>query len=125
MKHGMAWLGRLLMVALFGSPVALLGGCDGQAGQLCDVICECELCNDRQEDECVISLQAQFDIAEAYGCAEQADAYVECMLDNNDCDDTSFSVSNKCGDDAEDYGKCINDNSDIGGIDDDQQAPTG
>jgi hypothetical protein len=104
------WIRHGLVATMLSAPV-LVPACSGTSGTVCDAICECELCNDRQEDECVIDVQRQIDVAEAYGCDAEATSYTDCVIDNNDCDENNFEVSQKCQDDAQDLFTCINDAS--------------
>ncbi len=98
----------------FGGPAALVGGqgCT-LAGDFCDAYCECERCNDREEDDCNLSVGAIFDVADAYDCTAEADAYFECAIADNDCDDNVFSVDDGCQGEIEDLFECIDDNSDL------------
>lgn len=112
-------LGRQLLkhcafVVLFGVPVALVGsqGCT-LADDYCTVFCECERCNDRQEDDCGISVAAAFDVADAYDCTAEADEFYKCAIDDNDCDDNNFTIDDGCSGELEDLYDCLDDNSDI------------
>ena len=102
---------RMAIITTLGLPFILLQPACSTAGNICDAICECTKCNDRAEDECEIQVNAALDVADSYGCNDEADSAVECTLDNNDCDDTSFEVSAKCADDFEDLARCVDDNS--------------
>ncbi len=109
------WLARILMVGAGAVPLmtGTGSGCGGTAGSICEAVCDCQLCNDREEDECIIDADRSLDIADAYGCSEEADALADCVIENNDCDDNVFQVDPKCSDDLEDLYDCINDNSDL------------
>ena len=64
-----------LLVALL-----LMTTCTGRAGEICDLVCSCTECNDRDEDLCVINENAELDRAAAYGCTEEYDTYLDCVL---------------------------------------------
>lgn len=115
----------MLLVAGGALPMMMSSGsgCGGTAGSICDAICDCQLCNDRQEDECIIEADRALELADAYDCSEEADAAADCTIENNDCDDNVFQVDSKCADDFEDLYDCINDNSDLDGQGQGQPEP--
>lgn len=101
------------LAAFLLSPVAVgLGSGCGTAYDVCEVVCECTKCSDRARDECEIEVDRMVDVASAYDCVDDMDVYVECVMTDSDCDDTSFS-SNDCAEDFADLADCIDDNSDI------------
>jgi hypothetical protein len=102
------------VLAALSAPVLLVGsqGCT-LAGDYCDVYCECELCNDREADDCDVVVEAAFDLASAYDCADEADLYYECAVKDNNCDNTDFRVDDSCDDERTDYFKCVDDASDL------------
>lgn len=105
---------HLALVAFLCLPVGVAAGqgCT-LANDICDVFCECEHCNDRQEDECLIRVAQARDTADEYECAEESDEFWECALDRNDCDDANWSIDDGCADELADLTECIDDNSDI------------
>ena len=106
---------RVLVFSLGTALVASVAvpGCGTQADELCDIQCECERCSDRRWDECGIDANAQADQAAIYGCQAEYDEFIECAIDDNDCDDNSFSIDDSCDNEREDFAECIADNSDI------------
>ena len=105
---------HLALLAFLGVPVSFVAGqgCTVST-QLCDLFCECEHCNDRQEDDCQIVVQESLDRGAAYQCETEVDAYWDCALQKNDCDDNVFSVDEGCNDERDDLYECVDDNSDI------------
>lgn len=84
----------ILKALLLIGPLAS-AGCGSQASQLCDLACECEHCNDYEEDLNCVQLQAQQDIAEAYECSEEWEAWASCVEEKAECDEDEarFSTS--------------------------------
>jgi hypothetical protein len=107
----------MLMLSVFPLAVALApgAGCQSDAAELCDLRCECQPCNDREEDECVISSEADAERATNYECEPEYDSWIECALNNNSCDegDNDFDIDEDCNDDRADLEECIADNSDL------------
>jgi hypothetical protein len=83
-----------------------------RAAEYCDMRCECELCNDREFDLCVIDKDSDLDTAAAYECADEYDKYHDCRLDRSDCDDYNWSLDgDDCADDHQDYLECVEDST--------------
>ena len=92
----------------------VLSAC-GRAAELCDAMCECELCSDRKLEECEISTDTAIDEADAYDCADDFDAYLQCQLDEADCDEHNWRVEDdSCDSERDDYVECVSDASDLG-----------
>lgn len=106
MKKGLSFL---LLVALG----AFSAGCKGTSGEYCDLVCDCEGCNDEEYDECVIQADAGEDTASAYDCSAEYDEYFACAIEDNDCDNDNFVVDSGCAGEAEDYLECLDDGSDL------------
>ncbi len=99
---------------------AAASGC-GQAVEYCDLKCECELCNDRVYDACVIDKDGDIEEAEAYGCEDDYDELLQCRMDRADCDDNQWRIDgDDCNDESQDYHECVDDASDLG----DSTGPT-
>ncbi|HSO00083.1 MAG TPA: hypothetical protein VLS89_17440 [Candidatus Nanopelagicales bacterium] len=99
----------LLLLALG----ALTSACGGTAGEYCDLFCDCEGCNDREYDACLVNFEAQIDTAEAYGCDDELVDYEDCVLERADCDGDDFEVDADCFDEVAELAECISDNSRI------------
>ena len=69
---------------------AFASACSGVAGEYCDLYCDCEGCSDEEYDE-----------------------YVQCALEENDCDDDNFVVDSSCAGEAENLLECLDDGSDL------------
>jgi hypothetical protein len=84
----------ILKAMLLIGPLAA-AGCGSRASQICDLVCECEHCNDYAEDINCIQLQAQQDIAETYECSDQYEAWATCVEEKGECDEDEarFSTS--------------------------------
>ncbi len=108
---------RLIAFSLCTAAFASIAipGCATQADELCDLECECERCSDRARDECGINNAAFVDRASIYGCDAELDEYLQCAVDDNDCDDNDFEIDDSCNDERDDLFECIADNSDLGG----------
>jgi hypothetical protein len=68
------------------SMVAL--GCNGAAGELSSLECDCEHCNDWEEDESLDQYQRDQEVADAYGCGDQWDEAMTCLIEQGSCDET-------------------------------------
>jgi hypothetical protein len=85
----------------FTKAIVLLGlgaataGCGSQASDLCELICECEHCNDYEESLDCIVVTAQSDMADAYGCEEKWSAWATCIEEKGECEEeeANFSTS--------------------------------
>jgi len=86
-------------------------GCH-RSGEICDIICQCESCSDRDYDECIISYDALEDVAATYGCLDDYDRAYDCVMDQgNNCIADNFIPDADCGNEIADIGECIDDNS--------------
>jgi len=63
-------------------------GCGGPGAELSGLICDCEHCNDWEEEDTLDSLNTAADVADAYGCPDDWDAYMTCQVDKGRCDET-------------------------------------
>ena len=105
-----AFIRRVSFFAITATPMFLLvAPACSTAGDLCDLICDCQKCNDRALDNCEIGVDALIDASDAYGCNDDADTATQCVIDNNDCNNNNFQISNKCLDDLQDLSRCIGD----------------
>jgi len=98
-----------LLACLIVAPMT--AGCH-RSGEICDIICECENCSDRDYDECTIKYDAAEDIASTYGCLDQYDRAYDCVANkSNNCIADNFGPDIDCLDDITDVNKCIDSNS--------------
>ncbi len=104
--------GWLILLAALGASTA---GCSGSAGEYCDLKCDCEGCNDQEYDECIVHTEAAQDRGSAYDCDEEVDVLMECILNDNDCDEIAgveiFTAD--CGDEQDDVNDCLSDGTDL------------
>ncbi|NUQ71948.1 MAG: hypothetical protein HUU21_00015 [Polyangiaceae bacterium] len=82
-------------------PLSLaVAGCGGIGGELTDLMCECEHCDDWREDKIIASLDASQEVASIYGCDVEWESVVQCEIDEGSCDDDearwSVSEPGKC-----------------------------
>ncbi len=82
-------LGQIMVVS---TAAALATGCGGLAEDYCDALCECEKCNDRQAEECLINADEILDTADAYECSGPAEDYYNCTIDSSVCEDNSWNL---------------------------------
>jgi hypothetical protein len=118
---------RLLVIGGFALPIGavIAPGCGGLPSDVCDVICECERCNDRAEDECLIRANRRQDTAAAYGCEDESDDYGNCVVDNNNCEQSQFQPGTRCNDDYQILLDCMVDNSAVINISSGNNGQTG
>jgi len=79
-------LALALAVALTAAPLA----CAGLPEERCDAICACLECAEVERDACVVDTAAASDTADAYGCGDPYEAYVDCELTKSRCRDDRF-----------------------------------
>lgn len=105
---------NILITALVGLALAApVMGCT-RASAVCEVICECEHCNDQAKIEACNQLETAEDVASAYDCSEKWDAYGACVEERGVCDATEsrFSTRNdmdedRCQNEADALDLCI------------------
>lgn len=98
-------MGALLVLGL-SSALLSATGCGSSATELCDTKCDCEGCNSREYDKCIIDTEAAIDVASAYDCSDQYDALEECQLKRSRCDDRTWHLE---GDDCSGERKVLSD----------------
>ncbi len=112
MKSSAVLGGMMVGMTLLGVAAS---GC-GRSVEYYNMMCECELCNDRKYDECIISTDAELERAAAYECDAEAEEYLDCVIAKADCDDNRMELdSDDCDNESEDYYECIEDATDLGG----------
>ena len=80
---------------------------------MCEAHCDCTGCNDREEELCSVAFQANYDVAVAHGCELEAQEFLSCAAEDNQCNDHAFLVDDSCGDELTDMSTCIEDSSDL------------
>ena len=102
----MKWRMGLVLLSMGGWLVGAASCGNSTANEWCDLVCKCEGCNDREQDDCVLALTANIDRADAFGCdAERAD-YDDCRKRQGDCNDNDWQV-NGCTDYRDRLDDCI------------------
>jgi hypothetical protein len=96
-------------------------GCS-RAQVVCDLVCECEHCNDQEEIVTCDQLEVQESVADAYACGDAWEALTVCQEEKGTCDvdEARFETQNDNGEDrcAQERGTlsdCIDDASAHGG----------
>jgi hypothetical protein len=86
---------RALAIMLFMTPAAVLPVACSQPSRICDLICECEHCNDITEEYKCQAADASQEIAEVYGCEDDWEAYGDCIEDEGECDEDEARFSTR------------------------------
>lgn len=90
-----------------GAAAIVLTAC-GRAGEYCEEMCDCELCNDRKMDECIIQIDTTLDVTGAYDCDDDYDKYLQCRIDRAVCDNHNWRVENNaCDTEQTRYVECV------------------
>ncbi len=79
----------------------------------CAEYCDCERCNDTELEECEIRREGRIDYYAIYDCDDLYIEYLECVLDEADCDqdDDWYVHGDDCDHEREDYRDCYDDGS--------------
>src|SRR5690606_29202815 len=64
-------------------------------------------------DSCEIEVDRMIEVAAAYECEAEADAYFECVLADNECEDTQFTADDCNMEELVDLLECIADSSEL------------
>jgi hypothetical protein len=76
----------LAMIVVVVLGCAVVAACT-QADAVCNLVCECEHCNDvRAEYECA-SWNNRQEVADVYGCGIELEDYLTCIEENGRCDE--------------------------------------
>ena len=65
--------------------VALAAGCTSPYVELCERGAVCRGANDRDIDACIVEQEEREEVASIFGCDDQWNAYVDCMVDRGTC----------------------------------------
>jgi hypothetical protein len=106
---------RRILTFLAGFALASASAaCGSRAGEICDAKCDCENCSSSEYDECVITYEAEEDIASEYGCVDKFDDRHICIMKRYDCSIKLFDAAIvSCLDDYTDYEGCKRDGSSL------------
>lgn len=101
------------MLIFFGIPLAI-SGCT-RAAIICEIICNCEHCNDQAKIEACNQLGTAEEVATAYACNDRWEAYTVCVEQRGTCDEKNsrFTTRNdadedRCQDEIDALDDCIN-----------------
>jgi hypothetical protein len=98
---------RLAVCLALATLAAPLTGCGDVLADRCDAICSCENCGDRDLERCEIEVGTDLDVAAAYGCIDELEAYYECQLEEFECNGREYEDDNRaCLNEREDYQRC-------------------
>jgi hypothetical protein len=108
----MAALRTAFALALVLGTVAV--GCGSASADLCDAVCECQNCSDKNYDECIVGSDAILDAADVYGCTPEAEDLFDCQIRKYRCMDGNFTVpAADCASAQKDFDSCIKSGSAI------------
>src|SRR5262245_11621738 len=93
---------------LLGSVLSAgLLSCGSTEDAVCTAKCDCEFCSDRDFNECLDHLDADFRAADRLGCADLYDELLACEDDTGRCRGSDFDTS--CGPEKDRLERCIGD----------------
>lgn len=84
-----------------------LTACGTSIDQLCQEVADCQGWSEAQLEQCRSESNAQRDLAEDAGCAEESDAWVDCVYDHRRCEGEQFIYADACGDLLTSIQRCI------------------
>ena len=99
MSNVISTLRSALPIALAVASLAL-GGCGSKWKTYCEDQAQCIGGNDMDIDACMVSHDADRDVAAAYDCADAYDKYQECKEKTGSCKDKSYTTDCKVEDGA-------------------------
>jgi len=91
---------------VFGLGLVVLGlGCGTTADDVCSAKCDCEVCSDREYDDCLNHFDDNARTADRLGCADLYDELIACEDDTGICRGREFDTA--CGPERDRYEHCI------------------
>ena len=96
-----ARLSALAALAMLG---AFAAACSNPYGELCERGAICRGANDLDIDACVIEQESRADVASIWGCDDQWNNYVDCMVDRGSCSGDKLSG---CDDAKDQWKRCV------------------
>ncbi len=86
-------------------------------GQYCEEYIDCLDGNLEDEKACVLEAQEAERVAKVYGCSDELNDYVDCMMEDARCESMGpvdyWTSDGDCDDDYADYLDCLADESDL------------
>lgn len=86
--------------------VSQVSGCGTSSEAVCDQVCDCTGCSNREYDDCVDDLDDLERDAEDDGCTAEHDDLMDCLGDELDCDDDRVDIG-RCDGELEDLAECL------------------
>ena len=104
-----------LSLALLVTPVIALS-CGSGASQLCNDICACEGCSDKEAEDCQDAAQELDEDVAKEECTAELDAVFACIQENAECEDEDdYELdADDCEDEFEDLIDCCDNDCDLG-----------
>lgn len=97
----------------------LLSGCYGDIKDYCEKRNDCMNGNDNDEKACVAELKGERKKYKQWGCKDQWDAYMECLVDEMDCVNDVLTDEGECNGKWEQREECREKNSKLDDVDGD------
>jgi hypothetical protein len=101
----MGFILRFKPLPLASIVVAALAGCGSSSAGICSDVCDCMGCSDKEEEDCVDSLDDAEKAAADEGCEDAYDDYVACFSDELECRDEVVAADG-CDAEAEALAEC-------------------
>lgn len=103
-----AILAGLALTGAAGVAATSTAACGSIQADRCDQICGCENCGERDRTECDTKVDANYEIADAYGCTALLEVYWECQVQKFECVDGKYSDDPKeCAPEELQYTECL------------------
>lgn len=83
-------------------------GCGNLQSDRCDAVCDCNNCGEQAREICDVTVEADWEVAEAYDCTELLEPVWQCQLERHECDDNGYHDDHEeCGEAERQYAECI------------------
>lgn len=105
----------LALTGVAGFAATSTAACGNIVSDRCDKVCGCENCGDRDRTECETKAEANYAIADAYGCTAQLEIYWECEVQEFECTaDHKYQDDEKnCDHESKEYTECLDKGSSL------------
>jgi hypothetical protein len=85
-----------------------VGGCDS-FGDYCEAAANCVGGNEKDIDACVVTIEADEERADLYGCDEWFGNYRECLEEESNCENDNYTPEERCNDESRELSSCLSD----------------
>lgn len=93
------------IAATFGA-LCFLVGCGYSASDICDDVCDCNGCSDREYEDCLDDADREEARIDRAGCSDQLDDYLACASDTGYCRrDDHWEID--CGPESKRLSNCM------------------